>query len=127
MNIALWIVQVLLGLAFIGAGFSHSFTAEQMAAQPGGAWILAIPDGLRYFISACEILGGLGLILPGLTKIQPRLTPLAALGLAVTMLLAIVFHAMRAEYMNIILNLILGGLAAFVAYGRFVRVPLKGR
>lgn len=123
MNIVLWIVQVLLGLAFLGAGYSHGFRAEQMKSQQGGQWVAAVPRGLLTFIAVCEILGGVGVILPAVTGILPWLTPLAAALLAVMMLLAAGFHLTRREYPNIVFNLVLVAVAAFVAYGRFVIVP----
>ena len=65
-----------------------------------------------------ELLGVAGLILPGLTKIQPRLTPLAALGLMVVMVLAVIYHLQRGEPANIGFNVVVFILAGFVAYGR---------
>ena len=125
MNIVLWIVQVLLGLAFVLFSYLHSFGAAQMQLQPGAQWIGEVPQPLLIFIAICEFLGGVGLILPAATKIQPRLTPLAAALLAIVMLLAAGFHLTRGEYPNIVFNLILGALAAFVAYGRWRMAPLK--
>ena len=125
MNIVVWIVQILLGLAFIAFAYAHSFGAAQTQLQPGAQWIGDVPQPLLIFIALCEFLGGIGLILPAATKIQPRLTPLAAALLAVMMVLAAGFHLTRGEYPNIVFNLILGALAAFVAYGRWVIAPLK--
>jgi hypothetical protein len=127
MNIVLWVLQVLLGLAFMGVAYTHGLQPEQLAVQPGGAWISALPDGLRIFIALAEFLGGLGLILPAATKIQPRLTPLAAVGLALIMVLAIGFHLTRGEYPNIVFNFVLLVIAAIIAYGRFMMAPLKAR
>lgn len=124
MNIVLWILQVLVGLAFVGAGYSHGFRAEQMKSQQGMQWLGAIPRPLLAFIALCEFLGGVGVILPALTGILPWLTPLAAALLALIMLLAAGFHLPRHEYRNIVINLVLLVLAAFVAYGRFVIAPL---
>jgi len=124
MNTVVWIVQVLVGLAFIGAGYNHGFRSEQMKSQPGGQWIAAVPRGLLTFIASCEFLGGVGVILPAATGILPWLTPLAGALLALLMLLATGFHLLRREYPNIVLNLILLALAGFVAYGRFVVAPL---
>jgi hypothetical protein len=69
----------------------------------------------------------LGLILPGLTRIQTRLTPLAAVGLALVMLGAVVWHLQRGEFSTIVLNLINIALVAFIAYGRWKLVPLEDR
>jgi uncharacterized membrane protein len=125
MNVALWIVQVLLALAFLLVGVNHAFRVEQTIAQgrPGMMWVAAVPRWLMTFIGVCEILGAVGQILPPLTNILPWLTPLAALLLAIMMVLAIGFHLRRREYPNLIINIILLALAAFVAYGRFVLVP----
>jgi len=115
----LWVVQILVGLAFIGAAYSHGFRSDLMKSRPGGEWIAAVPRPLMIFIAACEFLGGVGVVLPMLTGILPWLTPLAAAGLALIMLLAAGFHLMRREYRNLGLNLFLLVLAALVAYGRW--------
>jgi len=117
-NILLWILQVVLGLVFIAVSYSHSFGTAQVASLPSMAWLAAVPQPLMLFIALCEFLGGLGLILPGLTKIQPRLTPIAAALLAVIMVLACGFHLTRGEYGNIVLNLVLAAIALIIAYGR---------
>ncbi len=124
-NIILWVLQVLVGLAFIGASYSHGVAPEQMLAQPGGQWVAALPRGLLTFIALCEFLGGVGVILPALTRIKPQLTPLAAALLALMMILAMGFHIIRGEYPNVMLNLVLFVLAAVVAYGRYALVLLK--
>ena len=124
MNIILWILQILLALAFIGVGYIHAFDSERAKSRPNLQWIGALPKGLLTFIGVSEILGGLGVILPAATHILPWLTPLAGALLAVMMILAILFHIQRREYQNIVGNVILLALAAFVAYGRFVLSPL---
>ena len=127
MNIILWILQIVLALAFVVSSYLLSFGAAQAQLQPSMQWIAAVPQPLLIFISLCEVLGAVGLILPMATKIQPRLTPLAAALLTVLMLLAMGFHITRGEYSNLVLNLIFGGVAAFIAYGRWVLVPVKPR
>ena len=82
--------------------------------------------GVR-FIGVVELLGALGLILPAATRIMPKLTPLAASGLLVVMVLASVTHISRGEYPMIIANVVLGALAAFIAWGRLTRAPLGAR
>lgn len=121
MNIILWVLQVLVAMAFVAAGYNHAFRFDQIKSQM--KWVNVVPRGLVTFIGVCEILGGVGVILPAVTGILAGLTPLAALGLALIMLLAAGFHLMRREYPNIVFNLVLLVLAAFVAYGRFVVVP----
>ena len=122
MNIALWIVQVLLGGMFVMAGMMKAFQYER--ARASLPWVKDVPRGLVTFIGISELLGGLGLLLPALTGILPWLTPLAAVGLALVMILAIGFHASRREGPAIGFNVALLVLAAFVAYGRFIMIPL---
>ncbi len=122
MNTLLWVLQILLGLAFVAAGYNHAFRFEQIKSQM--KWVNDVSRGLRTFIGVAEILGGVGVILPALTRSLPWLTPLAASGLALMMLLAAGFHLLRHEYPNIVFNVVLLALAAFVAYGRFLVVPL---
>lgn len=124
MDIVLWILQILLGLAFIAAGYNHGFNSEKAKAQQGMQWMGAVSKGLLTFIGVTEILGGIGLIAPAATGILPWLTPLAAAALTLVMLLAIGFHLTRREYPNIVFNFILLAIAAFVAYERWLVVPL---
>lgn len=125
MNVVLWIAQSLLAAAFLAAGSFKLATpiAELATKMP---FVLETPELLVRFIGASEVAGALGLILPGLTRVQPKLTPLAGALLALVMVLAAGFHLSRAEYM-ILPNLILGGLAAFVAWGRTKAHPLSAR
>lgn len=124
MNVALWIVQILLALAFLMAGINHGFRYDAIKDNPMMKWITAIPQRLRTFIGVAEILGAIGLVLPALTGILPWLTPLAAVGLVIMMVLAAAFHARRGENQAIVVNTILLALAAFVAYGRWSLAPL---
>jgi uncharacterized membrane protein YphA (DoxX/SURF4 family) len=119
MNIALWIVQALLAALFLFAG-SMKFImpieemTKQMPSMPG--WFLR-------FIGVVEILGALGLILPGLLRIKPGLTPLAAAGLLIIMIGATVIGFMIGPASGALLPLIVAVLAAFIAYGRWRLVP----
>jgi hypothetical protein len=79
------------------------------------------------FIGASELLGGLGLVLPAATRIKPALTPLAGAGLITVMVLAALFHLTRGEFGAIPGNVILGSLAAFVAWGRWAKVRIMPR
>ena len=126
MKYVLWALQILLGLAFLGAGFMKlTQPYEALAAQM--AWMGAVPEPLLRFIGLAELLGGLGLILPAATRIQPWLTPLAAAGLALVMLLAALFHVARGEFSLLAPNIVLGLLAAFIAYGRRTLAPILPR
>jgi hypothetical protein len=81
-----------------------------------------VPRDLLILIGICEFLGGIGLILPAITGVKPKLTPLAAFGLTLVMIFAALFHIARGEYAFVLVNLVLGAGAAFIAYGRlFVR------
>lgn len=75
----------------------------------------------------CELLGAFGLILPAATRIKPALTPVAGLGLTIVMALAVVCHISRGELGLVPINLVLGGLAAFVTWGRLTKAPIAGR
>jgi uncharacterized membrane protein YphA (DoxX/SURF4 family) len=123
MNIVLWVLQVFLAFQFLLHARLMLFpsTPQINSRMP---YILAIPTPFRRFIGVAEGLAVAGLILPGLTNILPWLTPLAATGLVIVMIGAVIFHIARREYPNIVLNLVLLVLAAFVAYGRFVIQPL---
>jgi uncharacterized membrane protein YphA (DoxX/SURF4 family) len=119
-NIALWVVAGLLALVFLGAGFAKlTQPKEKLQANPNMAWTEDFSPGMIKTIGALEVLGGLGLILPELTGIAPVLTPLAAVGLVLVMLGAAVTHARRKETQTIVVNVVLGALAVFVAVGRF--------
>jgi DoxX. len=117
MNIALWIAQGLLALMFIPAGVMKTFQIDKVKATM--PWAKDASKGFVAFVGLSELLGGLGLILPWAVDIAPVLTPVAAIGIAVIMLFAAVFHARRAEYSGIGMNIIMLALAVFVAIGRF--------
>ncbi|MBW4438231.1 MAG: DoxX family protein [Pleurocapsa minor GSE-CHR-MK-17-07R] len=131
MNTVLWIVQLLLGLVFIMVGvLKVAVPREKMLAsvtQTGRqnmGWVKDFSASHVRLIGLLELLGGIGLILPALTGILPALTPLAAIGLAVLMLGAIVVHLRRHEPSLVVGPLTLALAAAFIAFGRFVFVPL---
>lgn len=90
-------------------------------------WSADVPEALVRFIGATQVLGAVGLVAPGLVGRGPRLTPLAAAGLLLTMLLAALFHVSRGELFMLPMNVALGLTAAFVAWGRFRKLPLRGR
>lgn len=118
MSIALWIVAGVLALAFLAAGLMKvSQPKEKLAASMG--WVNDFSPGTVKFIGTMEILGAIGLILPAATGIAPVLTPLAATGLAITMILAAIVHGRRGEPQMIIVNAVLLVLALFVAIMRF--------
>lgn len=112
-NAILWTIQGVLALVFLFAG-SMKFimpVAEMTKQIPFPAWFL-------YFIGTCELLGAVGLVLPGLLHIREALTPLAATGLVVIMIGAVVVTVATMGVLPAILPFLVGCLAAFVAYGR---------
>lgn len=119
---ALWIAQIILGAMFLMAGFMKMFTPiNELSVQIN--WAADLPK-LTPFIGFFEVIGAFGLLLPSLLRIMPVLTPIAALGLLSIMILAIAFHFTRGEYEAIAINIVLGSIGAFVAWGRFVKFPL---
>ena len=115
MNILLWIIQILLALLFLFAGATKLLPIT-LPPPPPGAWMP--PMWFLKFIGVCEVLGALGLILPGLLRRQQYLTVLAAIGLTILMIGAVVTTVMTLGVSSAILPLIAGILCAFVAYGR---------
>ena len=99
MNTALWTVQVLWGVFFSLNGFGKICCYNQALwnqALHDVPWLSAVQQGLFIFIGVCEFLGGVGLI--AMTGVKPKLTPFAAFGLTLVMILAAVFHIVRGEY-----------------------------
>ncbi len=123
MNIVLWILQGLLALAFLIAGFIHAFMPLE-SLKKNMTWVSAFPAAFVRFIGVAEMLGAIGLILPAITGIAPWLTVAAAIGLAVVMASASIFHASRREYSNIGTNVVLLLLAVLVIVGRLTFAPL---
>jgi len=119
MNIALWIIQVLLALLFLFAGaMKFIMPIEEMTKQMP----VAIPGFFLHFIGVCEVLGGLGLVLPMLLRIKPWLTPIAAVGLAIIILGAIAFSLMLGV-VQALMPFVVELLLIFVAYGRWRLIP----
>ncbi|HEX4347845.1 MAG TPA: DoxX family protein [Vicinamibacterales bacterium] len=113
-NVALWVVQGLLALLFVFAGGAKFvMSVEQM--QQGG---VALPGWFLHFIGACEVVGGLGLVLPGIFRIKEWLTPLAAALLEVIMVGAVTLSWYGVGFTAAILPLVTGIGLAFVLFGR---------
>ncbi|MEV8373222.1 DoxX family protein [Kribbella sp. NPDC056861] len=120
MNVFLWIVAGVLAAFFLAAGVTKlSQSKAKLGENPQMGWTKDFSAGTLKLIGAAEALGALGLILPGALDIAPVLVPLAATGLAVIMLGAIVVHARRKESQPIILNAVILVLALVVAIFRF--------
>lgn len=120
----LWILQWLVGLYFIAIGIMHFIVPEGLPNTL--SWMYDL-DTIHAVTGVAEILGGLGLILPSLTRVLPVLTPLAALGLGLVMLGAVVFHLGREEYLNIVVNLLNVAVLGYIAYGRLRLAPIGAR
>ena len=121
MTYALWIVQVLLALMFLFAGVTKLvLPIEELTAQ------MPMPELFLRFIGVVEVLGALGLILPGLLRIRPGLTPLAAAGLVIIMIGAVGLTLATGEVLLALIPLVVGLFAAFVAYGRWRLAPYRG-
>lgn len=117
LNTALWVVQGLLAVTFVGGGVWKLATPipELAAAIP---WAGQVSPVLLYTTAACDLLGGVGILAPSITRIKPALTVVAALGCAALQVAAIIFHFSRGEQANTPFNFVMVGLALFVAWGR---------
>ena len=122
MGIALWVAQGLLAVAFLAAGATKLAQPKEKLAKKM-AWVEDFSQPAVRLIGAVEVLGAIGVVLPALTGILPWLTPLAALGLVLTMIGAALTHLRRTEYGSIAMNAVLLVLAAIVVYGRFFVLP----
>lgn len=119
MNIVLWIIAGLLAVAFLAAGAMKVAQPKEKLAEGGMGWTEDFSPGAIKAIGALEVLAALGLVLPPAFDVAPVLAPLAALGLVLMMIGAAITHARRKETQMIVVNTVLGVLAAVVAWGRF--------
>lgn len=118
MNVALWIIQGLLAAMFAMAGLMKlSAPVEKLREKM--PWVDQTGLGQVRFAGAAEVAGAVGLVLPQALGVAPILTPLAAVGLALIMILAMRLHAARGETSSVIVNAVLGALALAIAAGRF--------
>jgi uncharacterized membrane protein YphA (DoxX/SURF4 family) len=123
MNLALWIVAIVLAAGFAGSGLMKLLVPKEKLVSSGQGWAQDYtPTNIR-LIGVVELLGAAGLILPAVTHIAPILVPLAAVGLVLVMVGAAAVHTRRKEAMNIGVNAVLLALAVFVAWGRFGPYP----
>jgi putative oxidoreductase len=124
MHAALWIVQILLAIVFLMTGAMKAFMPLADVARTMH-WVPDVPAGLVRFIGLAELAGALALLLPSATKIYPKLTPLAAVGLGVVVVIGAILHFTRGEGALTPLNFILAAMAAFVAWGRTQKAPIS--
>ena len=127
MTYALWVVQALLALLFLFAGGMKLVIPPDVLASMGSPNQIPLPGWFVRFIGVVEVLGALGLILPGLLRIKPWLTPLAAAGLVLIMIGATALTMAADGVAAGVVPLVVGLLAAFVAYGRWRPAPHPAR
>ena len=123
MNIALWVVQVLLAVAFLAHGWLLLAPPPAIAEQMNAS----LPRWFQLFLGVAEVLAAVGLTLPGLTRILPELVTWAAVGIMVVMVSATGFHLMRGEISSAAITLLLLAMATFVAYMRHRVLPIGVR
>jgi uncharacterized membrane protein YphA (DoxX/SURF4 family) len=123
MNVLLWVLQVLLAVAFFAHGWLLLFPPADMVELMNST----IGPSFRIFIGVAEVLAAVGLTLPGITRILPWVISLAAAGLMIVMISATFFHIMRNEGNSAIITALLFVLATFVAYMRWKVTPILPR
>tara|TARA_R110000868_G_scaffold337359_2_gene598236 strand:- start:18135 stop:18542 length:408 start_codon:yes stop_codon:yes gene_type:complete len=125
-HIALWVAQGILAAMFIMAGLMKASQPLEVLAE-SLPWVTSTPVGLVRFIGISEVLGGLGLLIPSIFRFKPFLTVWAAIGLAVIMVLAAIFHVSRGEFAAIGMNIVLLAFALFIAWGRSKKTPILAK
>ena len=123
MNILLWVLQVVLALAFFAHGVLFLVPPAAVAEQMNAT----LPRWFQLFLGIAEILAAVGLILPAISRIQTWLVPSAAAGIMIVMISATVFHVMRGEISSAVVTLVLLVMATFVAYMRWRALPIPSR
>jgi len=123
MNILLWVLQVLLALAFFAHGCLFLFPPASVVDQMNAS----LPRWFQLFLGIAEILAAIGLTLPGITRIQPWLVACAAAGIMIVMIGATVLHIARNELSSAVITAVLLAMASFVAYMRWRVAPIQPR
>lgn len=123
MNILLWVLQILLALAFFAHGLLFLFPPESMVEQMNAS----LPRWFQLFLGVAEVLAAIGLTLPGLMRVNTWLVPCAAAGIMIVMVSATVYHLMRGETAAAITTLVLLAFATAVAYLRWRVLPIRSR
>jgi putative oxidoreductase len=123
MNIVLWVVQVLLALAFFAHGWLFLFPPAAVAEQMNAS----LPRWFQLFLGIAEVLAAVGLTLPGVTRIMPWLVTAAAAGIMIVTVSATAFHLVRGEMSSAAITLLLLAMATFVAYMRHRVLPIGVR
>ena len=123
MNIALWVLQVLLAAAFLAHGLLFLVPPAEIAVQMNAF----LPRWFQLFLGVAEVLAAVGLTLPGLTRIMPWLVTWAAVGIMIVMVSATVVHVVRGEISSAVVTLVLLVMATYVAYMRHRVLPIGAR
>lgn len=123
MNIVLWVVQVLLAVAFFAHGWLFLFPPPEIVEQMNAS----LPRWFQLFLGVAEVLAAVGLTLPGLTRVLPSLVTWAAAGVFIVTASATVFHAVRGETSSAAITLGLTAMAAFLVYMRSRVLPIATR
>lgn len=126
-NIGLWVAQGLLALVYGMAGFMKLTQPIEALVAAGMGYAGDFPELLTRFIGTAEVLGAIGIILPALLRIQPKLTPLAALGFSIIQVLAMLLHISRGEFAVLPMNVVLLALSLLVFWGRTRKSPIAAR
>jgi uncharacterized membrane protein YphA (DoxX/SURF4 family) len=123
MNIVLWVLQILLAVAFFAHGWLMLAPSPEIAVQMNAS----LPRWFQVFLGVAEVLAAVGLTLPGLTRILPWLVVWAAGGIMIVMVSATAYHLMRGEIISAATTLLLLVMATFVAYQRQRVLPIGAR
>ena len=123
MNAVLWVLQVLLALAFFAHGLLFLTPPPDIAVQMNAS----MPRWFQLFLGVAEVLAAVGLILPGVTRVLPSLVVWAAAGIMFVLASATIFHVIRSEWSSAAVTLLLFAVATFVAYMRFRVLPIHAR
>ena len=123
MNIVLWVLQVLLAVAFFAHGWLFLSPPPAIAAQMNAS----LPRWFQLFLGVAEVLAAVGLTLPGLTRIMPWLVTWAAGGIMIVMVSATAYHLMRGEFSSAAITFLLLVMATYVAYMRHRVLPIGVR
>ena len=121
MRVLLSVLQVLLAAVFLAHGLLLLFPPAAIADQMNAS----LPRAFWVFLGVAEVLAAAGLTLPGISRIQPRLVPLAAAGLMIVMVGATIYHSVRGETSSAITTSVLLLLVTFVAYMRWRVLPIR--
>ncbi|MBO0610736.1 DoxX family protein [Myceligenerans salitolerans] len=126
LNVTLWIAQLVLALMLVGSGLFKLLTPIAQLAETF-PWAGDVSPAVVYTAAAFDILGGLGVVLPSLTRVAPRLTVVAAFGCVALLATAAVFHFSRGEGADTPIAFVLIALAVFIAWGRGSKAPIQAR